>query len=361
MSWMNLLRTCLEKGVPFFSYRQPSAKSFVVGVQRTSSVERIPDFKSLDLNEKGFVVAPFLFGEGESAYSLKEDFSVTGDVVSDDLVEFLSQLPTVAKVKADSPKAMTKADYLLRVGRLISSIRRGEAGKAVFSRSIVAQLPEAFDWAATYHEIQDEFPQAFVYCFYIPEEGLWMGATPELLLSKEGTHIETVALAGTMPQSSDCWSPKNSEEQAFVVRYVEQALRSHEVENLKMEGPISVSAGSVCHLKTNFQAELKREADALPLLAALHPTPAVCGYPKRESMCLIAAEETAGRSFYSGFLGAVNGGDFSFFVNLRCMRIYAHEAVLFVGGGIMKDSQPEDEWEETQLKSKTMGRFVGLR
>lgn len=361
MNWTDLLHICHEKNVPFFSYRFPSSSKFVVGVQRASDVEVVADFKSLKLNQKGFFVAPFLFGDGASAYFIKEDFRMEGEKISEDLTTYLSSLPNQSLHNYASPSMMQKADYLERVNRLIETIRNGKAGKVVFSRNIVASLVKDFDWAAAYRNILEECSNAFVYCFYLPNQGLWMGATPELLLRKNDDRIETVALAGTMSSSLSTWSAKNSEEQAMVVRYVEDVLQAFNVRNMQKNGPISVPAGNVCHLKTIFSALLSEEGAAIPLLAALHPTPAVCGYPKDSAMQLIKATESIDRSFYSGFLGPVADGDFDFYVNLRSMRLYADVAELFVGGGIMKDSEPEDEWNETLLKSKTMGYFVGLK
>lgn len=356
---LDLLPLCQEKGMPFFSYRLPDTEAIVVGVQRSPDMEIVPDFNALDFNRKGFLVAPFLFGEGRPAYFLKADFLMDGEsLVSDERISFLEQKPFQTIHPSQPAQPLSKEEYVRRVNQLIETIRKGEVGKVVFSRSLVCQTEQGFDWLDAYRRMLAECAHAFVYCFYIPTEGLWMGATPELLLKKRGKNVETVALAGTMHSSSSSWSTKNSEEQALVVRYIAEALRSIGVGNVETEGPISVLAGNVCHLKTFFSATLPDESDALPLLKSLHPTPAVCGYPKRVAMDLIRCTELTDRSFYSGFLGPVDGGDFDFHVNLRCMRVYEDAAELFVGGGIMENSDAEDEWNETILKSKTMNRFV---
>lgn len=361
MSWRGVLHVCLEKNVPFFSYRLPASDLFVVGVQRSQKVEVVSGFDALDFSRKGFLVAPFLFGQGRPAYFLEADFSFEAGQDVAALCGFLEKRGVADSPASPSFPPMEKTDYEWRVNRLIAAIRAGEADKVVFSRRVAAPLPGGFDWVEAYRLMQLECPQAFVYCFHIPGEGLWMGATPELLLRKAGRHVETVALAGTMPCLSDSWSEKNREEHSIVVRYVERALLSHGVENLKKEAPVTVSAGSVCHLKTVFSADLRSGEDALPLLEDLHPTPAVCGYPKEAALKLIAAEETAERAFYAGFLGPIGEGGFSFFVNLRCMELHPSVASLFVGGGIMQDSDAGEEWNETCLKSMTMGRFVGLK
>ena len=87
----------------------------------------------------------------------------------------------------------------------------------------------------------------------------------------------------------------------------------------------------------------------------MHPTPAVCGLPKNKALEFLLKNEIHNREFYSGFLGPVNIGKSSaLFVNLRCMQLKDKEAVIYVGCGITADSQPEKEWEETQLKSQIL-------
>ena len=359
MKGLDLLPLCQEKGLPFFSYRLPDTEAVIVGVQRSPELELVSDFDALDISRKGFLVAPFLFGEGHPAYFLKADWEMDGEsLVSLDWNSLGTEEPSHHISLGQPATPLSKVDYFQRVNHLIEKIRQGEVGKVVFSRSLLSSTGQDFDWLGAYRQILAECTHAFVYCLYIPKEGLWMGASPELLLRKKGKNVETVALAGTMQASSSSWSTKNSEEQALVVRYIAEALRRSDVEEVKTEGPVSVLAGNVCHLKTFFSATLPDESKALSLLKALHPTPAVCGYPKQTAMDLIRSTELTDRSFYSGFLGPVDGGNFDFHVNLRCMRVYADAAELFVGGGIMENSDAEDEWNETILKSKTMNRFV---
>ena len=86
----------------------------------------------------------------------------------------------------------------------------------------------------------------------------------------------------------------------------------------------------------------------------LHPTPAISGYPTKKSIKLIEENEPHKRSLYCGFLGELFDESVNLFVNLRCMKIDRENLHLFVGGGITDLSIPEDEWEETQIKSETL-------
>jgi isochorismate synthase len=91
------------------------------------------------------------------------------------------------------------------------------------------------------------------------------------------------------------------------------------------------------------------------MLQLLHPTSAVCGMPKEPALQFILDNEKHSRAFYSGFLGPVNvASETHIFVNLRCMQIYTDKAVLYAGAGITADSDPQKEWEETELKCLTL-------
>ena len=97
------------------------------------------------------------------------------------------------------------------------------------------------------------------------------------------------------------------------------------------------------------------------LIDILHPTPAVCGIPKKISKRFILENENYDREFYTGFLGEMNtDSTTNLFVNLRCMKIdtEAKKISLFIGGGITKDSIPDNEWNETIIKSGVMKRVL---
>ena len=125
------------------------------------------------------------------------------------------------------------------------------------------------------------------------------------------------------------------------------------------EGPFTVQAGEMAHLKSLFSFALDRTDLLGDLLERLHPTPAVCGLPKEEAYRFILREEGYDRSYYSGFVGWLDpAGKTDLYVNLRCMNIQSHALTLFAGGGILPDSVPEEEWQETKDKMETMRRLL---
>ena len=183
--------------------------------------------------------------------------------------------------------------------------------------------------------------------------GTWVGATPELLLNVTIENLTTVALAGTQLKDNSKWTEKESEEQLWVVRYIENILAEFEVKDLDIAARKSISSGNLEHLYT--QIAFKKEGTennnlASQLLYHLHPTPAVGGLEKNEAIKFIKANENFNRSYYSGFLGEVNNENAALYVNLRCMQITNNGLIGYAGAGITKDSIPEKELQETEDK-----------
>ena len=116
------------------------------------------------------------------------------------------------------------------------------------------------------------------------------------------------------------------------------------------------------HLRSDFTFMLKEGVSVGELLQALHPTPAVCGLPKRQAYDFIVHNEGHQRRYYSGFAGPLQMADNGthLYVSLRCMNLRAEEAVLYAGGGLMADSTEEDEWRETERKMQPMLRLFNL-
>jgi isochorismate synthase len=197
-----------------------------------------------------------------------------------------------------------------------------------------------------------------------------MGASPEILISVDKHEVfRTVALAGTqsnlpeVPLSQVAWTQKEIEEQALVSRYIINCFKQIRLREFEEEGPKTVVAGNLLHLRTDFRVDMK--ATGFPqlgtvMLRLLHPTSAVCGMPKEAALQFILEHEGYDRAFYSGFLGPVNmGGETHLYVNLRCTQWLETEAVLYAGAGITANSVPEKEWRETELKCQTMYRVLG--
>lgn len=224
-------------------------------------------------------------------------------------------------------------------------------GKTVLSRVIVRDILSD-NPTPIYRKLLDNNPDAFVFYLTTREAGIWLGASPELLCRKRGYKIETMALAGTRPSNDGRdWDDKNREEQKIVERFIRDVL-SRYCDNVQCSEPYTRKAGYVEHICSDLTGELRNEADFGRLLKELSPTPALCGYPRNVAMEEIKRLEMWPRGLYGGYIALDYGnGEADIYVNLRSMRIECGKAAIYAGGGIMADSDPDSEWEETERKS----------
>lgn len=263
----------------------------------------------------------------------------------------------------------TQAEFCALVESAIDFIQATQIRKVVVSRMTETPLPTQFDPVLTFEQLCNRYPHAFVSLVSIPDVGTWIGASPELLLALNQEELSTMALAGTQARPANHllpavrWGHKEIEEQALVSDYIREFFQKAGIADLQENGPETIAAGNILHLRTTFR--VKRPSAALLTLAnqvlyQLHPTSAVCGMPKDKALSFILAHENYDRSFYSGFLGPVHiDGQSSLYVNLRCMQLQKQTANLYVGAGITAESEPTAEWRETVLKSETLLNVLG--
>lgn len=266
------------------------------------------------------------------------------------------------------PTEPSRSDFCDWVQEARAEIARGRLKKVVLSRALNRPLHEDFQPLNLFSHLCVAYESAFVSLVALPGIGTWIGASPELLLSLQDAHLTTVSLAGTQllrdgqDIASAVWSPKEQEEQQIVTEYIRACFVEHEVHDFVEAGPETVRAGNLLHLQTAFRAHLPSEEHRLranQLLTAMHPTPAVCGTPKKEAVEFILRHETHARAFYAGFLGPVDPrGRTDVFVNLRCMQLLPSTALLYAGSGITRDSEPEKEWLETEFKLNTLLKIL---
>ncbi|MBS9462111.1 chorismate-binding protein [Flagellimonas sp. 389] len=334
----------MKEGLPFSIYRKPSENEVRAVFQTT------PDLNfTLDFEESGFVFAPFDLDDNAILIKADESKTVPFEAERLDL--------DVNVTLAESGKDF----HLNLIAKGIKQINKGLLRKVVLSRKI--DVPLSKPPYEIFQNLLNRYQDAFCYWFYHPKVGTWCGATPETLMRTHNKNLRTMSLAGTLPvekTSLPDWGSKEIEEQKMVTDYIKDKLRDA-VEDLKVGKVKSVKAGKLWHLKSEITGTITSETKIKSIIAALHPTPAVCGIPTYEAKAFIKENENYERTFYTGFLGELNLGatkTIALFVNLRCMELKDDEASIFVGGGITSASQPESEWSETQNKSKTILRTI---
>ena len=263
----------------------------------------------------------------------------------------------------------TEEDFTAMVRCAITEIEKETFHKVVPARQKIISLPASFDAVRTFFQLCETYSQAFISLISIPGVGTWAGASPEMLIStfpreNGGKIFKTVALAGTQPiQPNDkltdaAWRQKEIEEQALVSRYIVNCFKKIRLREYEETGPKTVAAGNLMHLKTVYTVDM--DAVNFPdlgsvMLNLLHPTSAVCGMPKAPALNFLLKHEGFDRSFFSGFLGPVNlQEETHIYVNLRCMQLFKDQAALYAGAGVTADSDPQREWQETEIKLNTL-------
>lgn len=255
------------------------------------------------------------------------------------------------------------ADFIKLVDSALNKINKGTFQKVVPSRQKRVKLAKEMDNGSFFTKLCNSYPKAFVSLVFDPSCGLWIGATPELLLEISNNKFSTVALAGTQkyegqPLSDVAWTQKEIEEQAFVSRYIINCFKKIRLREFEEIGPKTIKAGNLIHLKTLFTVDMK--STNFPdlgsvMLELLHPTSAICGMPLEPSLEFLEKNENYDREFFSGYLGPTNfDSKTSLFVNLRCMKIEGSNVTLYAGAGVTEDSHPEKEWQETEMKMNTL-------
>jgi len=347
----------LAKNCPFALWSMPGSNTPEILVADKEKIVYPTHFNKLN-GQEGFVFAPYQIGMETPLILLKPGIYKKGieNILKIDCAQIRSE--EVEKLPEISPIIISHKEYLKNVQTTLNEIKNTKLAKVIVSRLIPVHR-EKESLAEVYLQLFQQTPKAFVYLVNLPKAGLWMGATPEVLLRSEGKTLETVSLAGTQSRRQDndySWHTKEIEEQAFVSRYLLDVFYKFNIHPYTTQGPETLESGKVAHLATSFRFAAKKLVSNLgDFLAELHPTPAVCGYPKPKAAKFIPKIEKHDRRYYTGYLGPWRlHGDVGLFVNLRCMEITPQQYILFSGGGITARSVPEDEWEETNKKATTL-------
>ncbi len=329
----------MNYSVNWFKYRLPNATEIVSGASE-SLIEGLG---------KGFAIAPFL-NPGDHLFTIPCDF--------------IPENSDIQAVDSPLPPTTPQQDYFREI-QAIKDDLDGERGKTVAARII--NLKISVNINATFNSLCQSYPEAFVFAFSASATGTWIGASPELLLRKDGDFLSTVALAGTRPISDDdeMWDEKNIDEQAMVAEFIIQSLSRH-CGTVTSGKTFTKKAGPVEHICTPISAfmpptDLAEEYEESysnrlrKLLIELSPTPALCGSDRKQSLELIDKYENFPRELYGGFCGPNDiDGTTAFFANLRSAKVSKDAIAIFAGGGITPLSSPEKEWQETKYKSKTI-------
>lgn len=306
------------------------------------------------------------------ATTMEPDSDVSGELerlargveelrLEEDLVESFAPIGGASTVSSVQPPE----HFERAVGEATKSIGAGAYQKIVLAREVTLRRELAINPVNALRGLAESFPECTSFAIGHGETTL-LGASPELLIRREGRRASTMALAGSIRRGSDTEtdtllgkqllaSEKNRSEHDLVVKRIERALGRYSAWIAAGEQPELIKVKNIQHLATPIRAQLTEPRPVIELAAALHPTPAVGGEPWGEVRDRIAALEGFDRGWYTGGVGWMDlFEDGEFHVALRSALVEGNQARLFAGCGIVADSDPAAELAETETKLQAL-------
>jgi len=279
----------------------------------------------------------------------------------------------------ETPRAITRAARTLTVSSVrnpvswtaavetaAARLRAGEAAKVVLAREVMARGDGVVAAAMVARSLRSAYPSCFIYLITGGDGTAFVGASPELLVRRSGMRAYAQPMAGSVARGATEAederlarrledSAKDVAEHRLAADFVVDALKPFS-ETVTAHPPEVVRFTNIQHLATAVTADLRQPAaTALELAAALHPTPAVGGWPRAAADTLIDELEAMERGWYAGAVGWMDAsGDGEFAIALRCGLLWEDGARLYAGVGVMPTSDAAQELEETELKFKAL-------
>ncbi|MDE9429141.1 isochorismate synthase [Xenorhabdus bovienii] len=265
-----------------------------------------------------------------------------------------------------------KDEFCQMVTHGVDAIHHGLLDKVVLSRLLNIKFDQQPDATQLFMRLNQQNP--YSYNFHVPlGNSTLIGASPELLLCKQGNTIISQPLAGSSRRSSNVMqdnelrqsllrSAKDQHEHQLVITAMRKALAERCTELAIPETPSLLSTPLLWHLATEIRGELAdNQIDALSIACLLHPTPALCGAPRQQAATLISELEPFKRDYFGGIVGWCDArGNGEWVVTIRCGEVFENHIRLFAGAGVVADSKPSAEWHETDVKFGTMLQALGL-
>ncbi|KMS86460.1 isochorismate synthase [Streptomyces regensis] len=278
-------------------------------------------------------------------------------------------VPTPSAIRA----VPSEDAHMSAVATAVTELAVRDLRKVVLARALDVEFTEPVPTEAIAGNLVRDNRHGYVFAAGLPGERVLVGASPELLVSRHGRQVVSHPHAGSMPRSADpevdaanarrlLSSKKDRVEHAVLTEAVAETLRPFCSRLDVPDEPRLERTPTMWHLGTRITGELADpDVTALRLAAALHPTPAICGTPTSSARELVRELEPFDRGYYAGTVGWVNAdGDGEWAVSIRCADTGAKHLRMYAGGGIVPDSDPRAELDETSAKFATLARAMGF-
>lgn len=361
----------IRAGFGWVSYRLPSKDGvWVPDPEHFIDPEANTERPWEESSRNGFVVAPFSLAHGPELW-LQPWIRWQGNDPDARVVaaaaEWMDLTVSVDEPSGERPEQHDSQHYLefCQSVRQITEILQNKTldaegvhgskalQKVVWSRTKSIQLPSKAHPCLLFEALCQAYPSMHIVLLHHPVYGIWLGSSPETLVEKESPKISSMALAGTRSLAhTGPWGDKEIKEQRLVVDYLQECFASKSIP-LDLQETTTVQKGPVEHLLNKIEGN--SSISCYEMAHYLHPTPAVAGFPVQESVKYILENEPHQRSLYAGYWGYLNEeGNGLLSVNLRCLHWQGKQVRLYMGAGILPESDADTEWLETCRKSETL-------
>lgn len=329
----------------------------------------LPHFQAVQLNGRRYLSINALIDEDEP---LEINIEALRDALTSLLTGTTPQKTRPIK-RTELRYPMLRESWSTLIDRTTEAIHNGHMKKVVLSRVCEVGSDEPFDGVATLDYLNTTYNDSYRFLFEPYPQHAFLGATPEVLIQKEGEQVTTMALAGSIARGSNpgedialadelLHSLKNRHEHQLVVQAIVNSLDGI-VEDLSVaDEPVVLALRNIQHLLTPIGGRVDdHQVSLLDLVRRLHPTPAMGGVPTADAMAFLRRNEPVPRGWYAAPIGWLDAqGNGLFVVAIRSAVIQHNRAWLYAGAGIVGDSQPEHEWAETALKFRPMLGAFGI-
>lgn len=319
----------------------------------------IPEFELISNKERsifGLNIVSNDFDKEKLRNSISEIVTVKGDIAENILIEKENSLiPEFEKWEE-------------KINGYLREIESGNLRKIVASRCIKRSYENRINPFFIMKKLQKDSEKRSLFLFVFNGETFFLGATPEILLKRDGNILKTEAIAGTRKHSKNSVISDKMEKELFgsnkelrehdtVTEYIVKKLADI-CESISISEKKSLKLSTLQHIYTKIECVLKKGAGDGDVVFSIMPTPAVSGDPMGKSMKILEDTEQYDRGWYSGAVGNLGKNSSLLSVSIRSALISGRDIYIYAGAGIVEGSNPEKEWEETELKLEKFKRIM---
>lgn len=263
-------------------------------------------------------------------------------------------IPTTLPLVNSNNTSTTASEYQDWVIACQEAISQGFFTKLVAAQIQVEDVEIPFNsWKLILDKLVQTLPDTLVYFYYL-EGKIWIGASPELIGEYQNSKFKTISIAGT--KLAEDFTNKEREEHAIVSRFIHQQFSDPSSHTLS--SPHIRPFGPIRHLVQVFDCQVSPDFNFENAIHQIHPSPALAGFPKQESIAFLKKNEPINRDFYTGLISLCHEDIKLSYAAIRCACISANQISYYAGAGITEDSIPEDEWQETLAKISVLKNII---